>query len=341
MYSLAKINLRSDNVQKEKVMEFGKRRVYLAPMAGITDTVFRRLCRECGADVVVSEMVSSEGLFYGGPTKNLLHFEPSERPIGIQLFGADPKKLAYAAQYVEEKANPDFIDLNSGCPVPKVVRKNGGANLIREPKLLGEIINQMARAVKTPVTVKIRSGWTEHKWNDLEIAQIAQDNGASALILHPRSRSMGFTGNAYWERIKEVKNAISIPVIGNGDIRSAKDALAMFDLTGCDGIMVGRASYGNPWIFRQIKQAMRGEMVESFTQKYKYSFASRHLQLYKEYHGEKRAAKEMKKHLAWYVKGMPAAGGLRKDFFSSQTTGELKSILDRYFQLSSFPLNEE
>ncbi|MFW5775578.1 MAG: tRNA dihydrouridine synthase DusB [Chitinivibrionales bacterium] len=322
-------------------MEFGNKRVFLAPMAGIGDTVFRQLCRECGADVVVSEMVSSEGLYYGGRTSDLLHFEASERPIGIQLFGADPKKLAYAAQYVEEHVQPDFIDLNSGCPVPKVVKKNGGASLIKQPALLGDIVRHMVRAVKTPVSVKIRSGWLEHTWNDLEIAKIVEDSGAAALTVHPRSRSMGFSGHSYWERIAKVKQAISIPVIGNGDIESAKDALAMFEQTGCDSIMIGRAAYGNPWVFRQIRQAMDGDLVEPFSQKLKYHYASRHLTLYTEIHGEKKASKEMKKHLAWYVKGMPAAGGLRKDFFSSGSTKELQAILDRYFELSSNPLNDE
>ncbi|MFP4416525.1 MAG: tRNA dihydrouridine synthase DusB [Chitinivibrionales bacterium] len=321
-------------------MDFSEKNVYLAPMAGISETVFRRLCRECGADAVVSEMVSSEGLYYGGRTKDLLFFDPSERPIGIQLFGADPKKLAYAAQFVEEHVQPDFIDLNSGCPVPKVVRKNGGSALIKEPDLLADIVRHMSRAVKTPVTVKIRSGWIEHRWNDCEIARIAEDNGAAALIVHPRSRSMGFTGHSYWERISEVKHTISIPVIGNGDIESAKDALEMFEQTGCDGIMIGRASYGNPWIFRQVKQALCKEPVEPFSRKDKYHFATRHLKLYKEVHGERKASKEMKKHLAWYVKGMPAAGGLRKDFFSSTTTAELQAILDRYFALSSNPIGE-
>ncbi len=315
--------------------------IMLAPLAGISDPVFRSVCKECGADVVVTEMVSAEGIRHNGTnTKALLSFHESERPIGVQLFGANPESLAYAARYVEEHAQPDFIDLNSGCPVPKVVKKNGGAALMRDLPLFTRIVKSMVEAVRTPVTVKLRSGWCEHQWTDIAFARAAEDCGAAAVILHPRSRSMGFSGHSYWDRIAAVKQAVTIPVIGNGDIVTPEDARAMLEQTGCDSLMIGRGAFGNPWLFTQIKQLLSNQTPEPYSKALRYRLSRLHLCRYRERHGDKAAAKEMKKHCAWYIKGLPAAAGLRRDFFSATSAQELIDILDRYFVLYADALNE-
>ncbi len=314
-------------------MELFKKKLILAPMAGISETIFRTLCRKHGADMVFSEMVSAEGIRHNaGNTTALIHFKEEERPIGIQLFGSNPKHLAYAAQYVEEHVQPDFIDLNSGCPVPKVIRKNGGAALMKDPKLFRNILTHMVKAVKTPVTVKIRSGWYKHDWIDIELAKIAEACGAAAITLHPRSKTMGFSGHSFWERITLVKQAVNIPVIGNGDITKPRHAIDMFTQTGCDSIMVGRGIYGNPWIFNQIKQLLSGEEPVFPSQKEKLETALIHLDSYIQQWGEKPAAREMKRHIAWYVKGMLGASTIRDKIFRANSTGELKEVLRELFE---------
>jgi len=306
-------------------MDFRGRKFFLAPLAGITDTVFRTLCRQHGADVVMSEMVSAEGLYHGAEnTRKLLAFDPAERPIGIQIFGARPGHIAYAAAYIEEHAQPDFIDLNSGCPVPKVVKKNGGSALLRDTKLFTEIVSAMVKAVSIPVTVKLRSGWTQDEFVDTTFARIAQEAGAAAVILHPRTKSMGFSGHSLWERIAAVKNAVSIPVIGNGDINSPLDARAMFDQTRCDSIMLGRAALGNPWIFSQIRHELLGTSAPAVSHKERFVTALDHMRRFREIHGDKSALREMKKHIAWYIKGLPRATEMRNAVFRAQTIDELQ-----------------
>jgi tRNA-dihydrouridine synthase B len=237
--------------ENEYSMNF-RQKIFLAPMAGITETVFRSLYRENGADVVMSEMISAEGIFrQSKKTCGLLKFNPGERPIGIQIFGSNPDHMASCAAYIEEHVRPDFIDLNAGCPVPKVVNKNGGAALLRNARLFEKIISSMIKAVSIPVTVKLRSGWSLDEYVDVQFAKIAQDCGASAVILHPRSKTMIFTGHSFWERITAVKSAIAIPVVGNGDIASVDDAKAMFSQTGCDSIMIGRAALGIAIVLHQ------------------------------------------------------------------------------------------
>ena len=297
-------------------------------MAGITDTVFRRLCREQGADTVVSELVSAEGLLRSGKqTLRLLAFDESERPLGIQIFGSDPDRMAAAAAWVEERSRPDFIDLNSGCPVPKVVRRNGGAALLRNPALFEQIVTAMAKAVKTPLTVKLRSGWNTGEWVDVEFARIAEASGAAAVFLHARSKTMLYSGTALWERIALVKKAVSIPVVGNGDIRTPEDAVRMKQETGCDGLMVGRGALGNPWIFRRIKQALADKPIDKIKPEERYNTALRHLARVIEQYGEKRAAKEMRKHVAWYLKGQHNATEFRDSIFRAKTTTELEQVL--------------
>ena len=302
--------------------------LFLAPMAGITETVFRSLCREQGAGAVVSEMVSAEGLLRSGKqTLRLCAFDESERPVGIQVFGADPGRMAVAAAWVEEHGRPEFIDLNSGCPVPKVVKRNGGAALLRNPPMFERIVTAMVKAVKIPLTVKLRSGWNTGEWVDVEFARIAEGSGAAAVFLHARSKVMRFSGHALWERIALVKKAVKIPVVGNGDICTPEDAVRMKNETGCDGFMIGRGALGNPWIFRQIRQAMAHETVEEIKPAERYNTAINHIAQFRERYGELRANKEMRKHVAWYIKGQPNVTEYRDRVFRSKSTSELEQIV--------------
>ena len=310
-------------------MQFKNNQLVLAPMAGVTDSVVRMICKEQGADIVFSEMVSAEGLFYGSKaTRALMEFEETERPIGIQLFGADPDHLAHAAAFVQDTCKPDFIDLNSGCPVPKVVKKNGGSALLRDRDLFRKIITAMTRVLSIPLTVKIRSGWNKHVWVDVEFAKIAEDAGAAAITVHPRSQTMGFSGHSFWERIAEVKKAVSIPVIGNGDIITAQDALKMFEETGCDSVMIGRGAYGNPWIFRQIKEHLQGAPPSEPSIATRVQTACDHIERFISRYGEIAATRLMKKHIAWYIKGVPEASQYRNRIFRSQSTAELTDALN-------------
>jgi nifR3 family TIM-barrel protein len=304
----------------------------LAPLAGVADTVFRRVCKRLGADITVSEMVSADGLHYkSANTASLMRFDESERPIGVQLFGSDPERMAEAARFAHEHARPDFIDLNSGCPVAKVVKRNGGAALLKDPALFGRIVNAMARAVPIPVTVKIRSGWNKYEWIDEEFARIAEDNGAAALTLHPRSQTMMFTGHSFWERITAVKKAVSIPVIGNGDITSGEKALKMLSETGCDAIMVGRASFGNPWIFAEIKAALAGKDYVPPSSQERKDVILEHIRASREVHGERAAAGEMKKCAAWYLKGLSGASATRSRIFAAGDTAEIENVITEFF----------
>ncbi|MFP4014018.1 MAG: tRNA dihydrouridine synthase DusB [Chitinispirillaceae bacterium] len=306
-----------------------KNKLILAPMAGIADTVFRRLCKKNGADMVVSEMVSADGLHYGSPnTESLMAFDPSEKPIGIQLFGSDPDRLAEAARFAQDRVRPDFIDLNSGCPVLKVVKRNGGSALLKNPRLFEKIVRALTDAVSIPVTVKIRSGWRKHEWVDEEFARIAEASGAAALTLHPRSQTMMFTGHSFWERIRVVKRAVSIPVVGNGDIFSGEDALRMFSETGCDAVMVGRGSYGNPWIFKEIRAAMEGCAFSAPSREERCATVLEHIRLFRSVHGEQRACGEMKKHSAWYLKGLPGASAARSRLNQAGSSVELEEIVE-------------
>jgi nifR3 family TIM-barrel protein len=312
-------------------MDFCNRKLILAPMAGITEPIFREICRKSGADIVVSEMISSEGLWHKAKhTMAMVRCNDKARPEGIQLFGANPEKLAFSARYVEENAQPDYIDLNCGCPAPKIWGKNGGSALLKDIKLFNAIVSAMVKAVSTPVTVKLRSGWKEHEWVDVEFAKAAQDCGAAAVALHPRSKTMGFGGRAYRDRIALVKQSVSIPVIGNGDVTDGPDAKSMFDETGCDAVMIGRGAMGNPWIFDQARQCINGLTPQIPAPAERLDSAKFHLSEYLKAYGEHRAAREMKKHIAWYIKGLPQASVTRTRIFSSKSTAELESIIEEF-----------
>jgi tRNA-dihydrouridine synthase B len=308
-------------------MHFKNNQLFLAPLAGVSETVFRRLCMSMGADTTISEMVSAEGLLRNGKqTLRLMIFDETERPIGIQLFGSEPDRMAAAAAWIEEHVKPDYINLNSGCPVPKVVARNAGAALLKDPGRFERIVSAMAKATKIPLTVKLRSGWNTNQWVDVEFARIAEASGAQSVILHPRSKTMRYTGHSFWDRIALVKKAVSIPVIGNGDIMTVEDARRMLDETGCDGLMIGRGALGNPWIFSQIKEALAGRPVPTVTREERCRVILCHIGNFRDRLGERQANKEMRKHVSWYLRGLPNATEYRDRVFRSKSTMALEEI---------------
>jgi nifR3 family TIM-barrel protein len=301
-------------------------------MAGVTDTVYRRICRRLGADAVITEMVSADGLHYkSANTARLMEFDESERPVGVQFFGSDPERLANAARFAYERVRPDFIDLNAGCPVAKVTRNGSGSALLKDAALFGRIVEAMARAVPIPVTVKIRSGWNAREWVDTEFAKIAQESGAAAVTLHPRSQTMMFTGHSFWERIAAVKDAVSIPVIGNGDVAGGADAAKMLAETNCDAVMVGRGSLGNPWVFAEIKAAIGGVEYAGPSPQERKELILWHIRAFREAHGERRACAELKKCVAWYLKGLPGASAARAEAFAAPSSLIIEEVVEKFF----------
>ena len=291
-----------------------KRGAGLAPMAGVTDAAMRLLCREQGAAWAVSEMLSAKGwVFSGGRNRNavdLLKRLDGEGPAGLQLFGSEPAYMAEAARQLED-VGFDFIDINFGCPAPKITGNGEGSAMLRNPEGVAAVVRATADATRLPVTVKIRSGWDDESVNAPEIARICQDSGARAVAVHARTRMQQYSGTADWRVIERVKRAVDIPVLGNGDVRSGADALRMLEETGCDGVIVGRAAQGNPWIFREIAAALRGETAAPPTPVERAEMALRHFELEVRLFGEKRGVLEMRKHIAWYVHGMKGASRFR------------------------------
>jgi len=311
-----------------------KNNVILAPMAGVTDLPFRLLCKEQGCGMLYSEMISAKSILYHNKnTEELLKVTPEENPIAVQLFGADPQIMAEIAKIIEERSF-DTIDVNMGCPVPKVVNNGEGSALLKNPKLIGEIISAMAKAVTKPITVKIRKGFNDQLINAPEIAHIIQESGGAAVAVHGRTREEYYSGTADWDIIRQVKERVSIPVIGNGDIFCAEDAAKMIRITGCDGIMVGRGARGNPWIFKQINHYMEtGEILKKPSIEETREMILRHARLLIEYKGEFTGIREMRKHFGWYTAGYPHSAALRKATNFIESYSELEEIVNTRLSL--------
>jgi len=310
-------------------------RVFLAPMAGVCNSAFRKIIKEMGCSLVFAEMVSDKGLIYNSQkTKDMLYFEECERPIAQQIFGSDKDTFVEAAKMVYDIMKPDIIDINMGCPVPKVaVKSQAGAALLKSLDKIREIVSAVCEAVPVPVTVKIRSGWDSNSINAVEVAKICEEAGASAITVHGRTRSQGYSGKADLDIIKAVKENVSIPVIGNGDVVSLETANRMLEYTGCDAIMIGRGVLGNPWLIKEIDAYLRtGEVIPKPTYEEKINMCYHHLDNLLKIKTEKVAVLEMRSHVSWYIKGMPGAQQVKNSVFKAQTSEELRKILDNYLK---------
>ncbi len=309
----------------------------LAPLAGVSDSPFRRLAREQGASAVYTEMVSCDGLVRGSQaTLEYCAFDPVERPIGIQVFGSDPQIMADAARVLSDlppERRPDMIDINMGCPVRKVVNRCAGAALLQDVPRIAAIVETMARATSLPVTAKVRLGWDGQSQNVVQVCRTLERAGAKAVAIHARTRSEKFGGNAHWDMIAEAKRAVGIPIIGNGDVRDAADAVRMLEMTGCDGVMLGRAAFGDPWVFRRIRALIeRGEPLPPPTASERLEAGVRHLAMLVESVGSEHAAREMRKHVAWYIKGLPNSARVREQVNHARTAAELTGLLHVYLR---------
>jgi tRNA-dihydrouridine synthase B len=307
----------------------------LAPLAGVSDSPFRQLAREQGAAAVYTEMVSADGLVRGQKaTFDYIAFEPHERPIGIQLFGSDPAVMADATRVLADlppEKRPDLVDINMGCPVRKVVNRCSGAALLQDVPRIHAIVRAMVDASPMPVTAKIRLGWDGNSQNVVEVSRTLEDAGAAAVAIHARTRAEKFEGTAHWEMIGKAKEAVGIPVIGNGDVRDAADAMRMLATTGCDAVMLGRAAFGDPWVFRRLRAAWeRGEDLPMPTPRERLEAGLRHLGMMVASVGPDSAAREMRKHVAWYVKGLPHSARVREQVNHTRSVDEMAQLLRAY-----------
>lgn len=312
-----------------------KNEVVLAPMAGVCNSAFRRIIKEMGCGLLYAEMVSDKALVYNNEkTKEMLYMTEEERPIAQQIFGSDKKSFVEAAKMVIKEMSPDIIDINMGCPVPKVaLRAQAGAALLKDPEKVYEIVKSVVEAVDVPVTVKIRSGWNHNSINAVEIAKVCEKAGASAITVHPRTRSQGYQGLADWSIIKKVKESVNIPVIGNGDIVSAKDAKKMIDQTGCDAVMIGRGVLGNPFLIKQVLTYLKtGELIPNQSPKEKIQTCLKHFDYLLQIKPEKIAVLEMRTHGAWYLKGLPNAVAVKKRLYEITTKEEFINTMKEYME---------
>lgn len=307
--------------------------IVLAPMAGISNTAYRQIIKEMGAGLIYAEMVSDKAIMYGSAkTFDLLKMDDKERPIAQQIFGSDKESFIKAAKMIEEQMHPDIIDINMGCPVPKVaIKSQAGSALLKNPEKVGEIIKAVVSAVNVPVTVKIRSGWDENSINAVEIAKVAEASGASAIAIHARTRSQGYSGHSDWQIIKKVKEAVNIPVIGNGDVTSCFDAKKMLDETGCDAVMIGRGVLGNPWLIKEcVEYLENGKLPQKVSPSDKIKMLKRHYQLLLDNTNEKQAILEIRTHALWYIKGLPGSSTIKNQICQTKNSIELFKILDNY-----------
>lgn len=312
-----------------------KNRVVLAPMAGVCNSAFRRIIKEMGAGLLYAEMVSDKALVYNNEkTKDMLYMTEDERPISQQIFGSDKESFVEAAKIIEKSMHPDIIDINMGCPVPKVaVKSQAGSALLKDPDKIYEIVKAVKEAVSVPVTVKIRSGWDKNSINAVLVAKTCEKAGASAIAVHPRTRSQGYSGKANWNIIKEVKEAVNIPVIGNGDILSAKDAKKMIDETGCDAVMIGRGTLGNPYLIKQVVRYLEdGVLLKDQSPKERMKTCLKHFNYLLKIKPEKVAILEMRTHAAWYLKGLPNGVNVKKRLYELKTKEEFISTITEYME---------
>lgn len=305
--------------------------VFLAPMAGVTDLPFRLICKELGCGLLYTEMINAKALCYDDKnTKKMLNILDEEHPVAVQIFGSEPEFMGKAAQILNDYPN-EILDINMGCPAPKVVKNGDGSALMRNPKLAGQVLDQVVKNSKKPVTLKIRKGWDDNSVNALEIAKIAEDCGICAITIHGRTREQYYFGQADWDIIGEVKSQISIPVIGNGDVTSVEDAIRIKDHTGCDAIMIGRGAQGNPWIFKRIDHYMKtGQLLDPPSKDEKIDIAIKHMDLAIKEHGEYVAVREMRKHIGWYLKGMKHSARFRDQINHMVTAKEVIDTLNQY-----------
>ena len=310
-----------------------KNQVVLAPMAGISNTAYRQIIKEMGAGLIFAEMVSDKALVYGSEkTFDLLKMSDMQRPIAQQIFGSDVDSFVKAAKLVEDKMHPDIIDINMGCPVPKVaIKSQAGSALLKNPDKIKEIVSAVVKAVSVPVTVKIRSGWDANSVNAVEVAKVIEEAGASAITVHGRTRAQGYSGNADWNIIKQVKEMVSIPVIGNGDVTSAEKAKEMLDFTGCDAVMIGRGVLGNPWLIKEcVSYLDSGIIPPKPSAREKIEMLKRHYQLLVDSTSEKQAILEIRTHALWYIKGMPKSAYIKNEICKTKNSEDLFKILNDY-----------
>lgn len=306
-------------------------RIVFAPMAGVSNISYRTIIKEMGAGLIYSEMISSTGITYGSKkTINLINFNEKEKPISIQIFGHDTNSFVTAAKYIEENFHPDIIDINMGCPVPKVaIKSQAGSALLKNPDKIYEIVKSVVENTNTPITVKIRSGWDENNINAIEVAKKIELAGASAIAIHARTRSQGYSGTADWNIIKQVKENVKIPVIGNGDIKTIEDAKRMLETTNCDAIMIGRATLGNPWFIKEcIEYVENDNIIPTPTPKEKINMIKRHYELLKQYENTNVALLEIRTHALWYLKGIPNTKEIKNKIVTCKTEEELINTIN-------------